>query len=100
MPRLPPGSKAGSSPDSPACREELFGPVAVLFRAGGIEEAIRLCQNTEFGLGAAAWTKDEAGQQRFIRDLEAGMVFINSRVASAPRLPFGGVKRSGYGREP
>ncbi len=90
---------ADAPPDSPARREELFGPAAVLFRARGIEEAIRIANETEFGLGAAAWTNDEAEQQRFIADLEAGMVFINGMVASDPRLPFGGVKRSGYGRE-
>jgi succinate-semialdehyde dehydrogenase/glutarate-semialdehyde dehydrogenase len=95
----PPTVLTGITEDMRVYREEVFGPVATLFRVDGIEEAIGLANTTEFGLGANAWTTDEREQERFIADLAAGMVFINGNVTSYPELPFGGVKTSGFGRE-
>jgi succinate-semialdehyde dehydrogenase/glutarate-semialdehyde dehydrogenase len=85
--------------DSPAYGEEFFGPVASIFRAKDQDEAIRIANDVRFGLGASAWTNDDKERERFINELEAGMVFINKMVASDTRIPFGGVKQSGHGRE-
>ena len=85
--------------DSPAGCEELFGPVASMFRVKNAEEAIRVANDHRYGLGASAWTNDAREREMFIKELQAGMVFINQMVASDPRVPFGGVKRSGHGRE-
>ena len=87
------------TPEMRVFGEEVFGPVATLFRVEDIDEAINLANATEFGLGANAWTNDDAERSLFIRDLAAGLVFINGNVTSYPQLPFGGVKQSGHGRE-
>lgn len=86
-------------PGTPADQDEFFGPVALVFRVPNLDEAIRVANSTPLGLGSSAWTQNDAERDRLIRDLEAGCVFINGMVKSDPRLPFGGVKRSGYGRE-
>jgi succinate-semialdehyde dehydrogenase/glutarate-semialdehyde dehydrogenase len=89
----------GVNAEMPAFREETFGPVAAVIRARDPQDAVRLANDTEYGLGAALWTQDIERGKQLARRIQAGNVFINGMVASDPRLPFGGVKRSGYGRE-
>ncbi len=84
---------------APAAHDELFGPVASVFRAKDLADAIRIANGTTFGLGASAWTRDNAERDQFVADIESGMLFINGMVASDARIPFGGVRNSGFGRE-
>jgi succinate-semialdehyde dehydrogenase/glutarate-semialdehyde dehydrogenase len=95
----PPTVLTGIPPGSPADVEEIFGPVASIFRVASLDEAIAVANRTRFGLGSSAWTREDAERDRLVAELEAGSVFINGMVKSDPRLPFGGVKKSGFGRE-
>ncbi len=94
-----PGVLSGVTRDMRVWREEVFGPVAVLCRVGGVEEAIRVANDTPFGLGASVWTRDEAERDLLVGQIRAGMVFVNEMLSSTPEIPFGGIKRSGIGRE-
>ena len=96
---FPPTILAALPPGTPADQEEFFGPVALVFRVASLDEAIERANDSPFGLGASGWSQEAAEQDRMIAELEAGAVFINGLVKSDPRLPFGGIKRSGYGRE-
>jgi succinate-semialdehyde dehydrogenase/glutarate-semialdehyde dehydrogenase len=95
----PPTVLAGITREMRIHREETFGPVATLYRAADLDEAVLIANDTDFGLSSNAWTRDDADVDRFVRDLEAGGVYVNGMTASHPAFPFGGIKRSGYGRE-
>ncbi len=95
----PPTVLADLTPEMRLHEEESFGPVATLHRVAGLDEAVAAANDTPFGLSSNVWTREEADIDRFVRDLEAGGVYVNGMTASHPALPFGGVKRSGYGRE-
>jgi succinate-semialdehyde dehydrogenase/glutarate-semialdehyde dehydrogenase len=96
---FPPTVLSGVTPDMRVANEELFGPVAIVERVPDLTAALDVANSTTFGLGSSVWTTDQAEIERCIRELEAGAVFVNAMVASTPELPFGGIKRSGIGRE-
>jgi succinate-semialdehyde dehydrogenase / glutarate-semialdehyde dehydrogenase len=96
---LKPTVLSGVTADMPVAQEELFGPVAIVERVPDLTAAIAVANSTTFGLGSSVWTTDEAEQRRCIEEVEAGAVFVNAMVVSTPELPFGGIKRSGFGRE-
>ncbi|MGD9528385.1 NAD-dependent succinate-semialdehyde dehydrogenase [Pseudonocardia sp.] len=95
----PPTVLADIPEGSPAHHEEFFGPVALIFRARDVDDAVRIANDSPFALGGSAWTADEAEQERFVTEIETGMIYINKATESTPEVPFGGAKNSGYGRE-
>ena len=96
---IPPGVLTGVTPKSPSYREELFGPVAMVFKVGSEDEAVAIANDIPFGLGSYVFTTDPEQAKRVADKIEAGMVFVNAVGAEGAELPFGGVKRSGFGRE-